>query len=290
MGGEEEQGKEKGKGKGVQIAIPSATGRAARQCKRQAAVDAAKAREPEKPAAPPRMILKLPQRAEAEKREWGMKGEEEGTVTKDAEKVGREGEAKVAAMKRWEAGELRQKEGETYSAAARPIWDLTGEADDTEEAAAGRRIAHMAGMQALGSQWEEDRACGCMAALQGQCQQQQCQQQQQPPPTERQQQQRFHQKPASPQAPPQGQQQSSWAQRAAAATALPQEGPKRGGRKGKEKRAPTGLEQLKHSIPRDERDIVFERATGAPQVDPAVVTCAAAHVNIALSRLAPAYV
>ena len=71
--------------------------------------------------------------------------------------------------------------------------------------------------------------------------------------------------------------------------ALPQEGFKRVGRKGKEERAPTGLEQLKHSIPRDERRIVFERASGVPQIDPAVATSAAAHVNIALSRVAPAH-
>jgi len=217
---------------------------------------------------------------------------------KEAEKAGREEEAKAAAMKRWEAGELSQKEGETDSAAARQIQDLTGDADDTEEAAAGRRIAQMAGMRALGSQWEEERARGRMAPLQGQRQQQQCPQQQQPPPQqqqrpppERQQQQRrYHQRPASPQAPQQGQQQSSWAQRAAAAAALPQDGPKRVGRKGKEERAPTGLEQLKHFIPRDKHGIVFEWASGAPQIDPAVATSAAAHVNIALSRVAPAHV
>ena len=166
MGGEKEQGKEKGKGKAVQIATPPATGRAARQRKRQAAVEAAKAREPERPAAPTRPILKRPQTAEAEKREQEKRGEEEAAM-KDAEKAGREEEAKAAAMKRWEAGELSQKEGETYSATARQIWDLTGDAGDTQEAAAGRRIAHMAGIRALGSQWEEDRVRGRMAPLQG---------------------------------------------------------------------------------------------------------------------------
>ena len=143
-GGEKEKGKEKGKGKAVQITTPPARGRAARQRKRQAAVDAPKAREPEKPAAPTRLILKRLQTAEAEKREREKKGEEEA-ARKEAEKVGREEEEKVAAMKRWEEGELSQKEGETYSATARQIWDLTGNADDIEEAAAGRRIAQVMG-------------------------------------------------------------------------------------------------------------------------------------------------
>jgi len=43
----EKKGKEKGKGKAVQIAEPPAMGRAARQRKRQAAVDAAKTGKPE---------------------------------------------------------------------------------------------------------------------------------------------------------------------------------------------------------------------------------------------------
>ena len=285
----------------MQIATPPATGCTARRRKRQAAVYVAKAREPEKPAAPTRSILKQLQTAEAEKMEREKKGEEEA-ARKEVKKAGREEEEKAAAIKRWEEGELSQKEGETYSAAARQIWDLTGDADDTEEVAAGRRIAHMAGIRALGSQWEEDRARGRTAPLQRQRHQQQRhqqqrQQQQQPAPPERQQelrpqrqQQRYHQKPASPQAPQQGQQQSSWAQRAVATVALPQEGFKRVGCKGKEEHAPTGLEQLKHSIPRDERGIVFERATGAPQIDLAVVASAAAHVNIALSKVAPTYV
>ena len=97
-GREKEQGKEKGMGKAVQIATPPATGRAACQRKRQAAVDAAKAREPEKLAAPTRPILKRMQTAEAEKRER-EKREEEEVAMKDAEKAGREEEAKAAAMK-----------------------------------------------------------------------------------------------------------------------------------------------------------------------------------------------
>jgi len=57
---EEKEEKEKGKGKGkvVQIAAPPATGRVARQRKRQATVDAAKAGKPQEPAAPSRSILK----------------------------------------------------------------------------------------------------------------------------------------------------------------------------------------------------------------------------------------
>ena len=50
------------------------------------------------------------------------------------------------------------------------------------------------------------------------------------------------------------------------------------------------MEPIKHSIPRDERGIVFERATGAPQIDTVVAASAAAFVNIALSRVAPAHV
>ena len=104
----------------MQIATPPATGRAVRQRKRQAAVDAATAREPEKPAAPTRPILKRTQTAEAEKKEREKRGEGEAAM-KDTEKAGRGEEAKAAAMKQWEAGELSQKEGETYSAAAKQI-------------------------------------------------------------------------------------------------------------------------------------------------------------------------
>jgi len=50
------------------------------------------------------------------------------------------------------------------------------------------------------------------------------------------------------------------------------------------------LEQIKHSIPRDERGIVFERMVGAAQINPAVAVSAAAFVNVALSKVAPAHV
>jgi len=62
------------------------------------------------------------------------------------------------------------------------------------------------------------------------------------------------------------------------------------GRNGKAEREPKGLEPIKHSIPRDERGIVFERAAGVPQIDTVVAASTAAFVNIALSRVAPAHV
>jgi len=173
----EKKGKEKGKGKAVQIVAPPAMGRAARQRKRQAAGDAAKTRKSEEPVAPIRSILKRPETAEAEKKEWEKKREEEA-VRKEAEKVGKKEEEKAAAVKRWEEGKLSQEEGETYSAAARPIRDLADDANAIEEVAAGQRIAHMAGMQVLGSQWEEDWARSHAASPQQQCQQQQCRRQQ----------------------------------------------------------------------------------------------------------------
>jgi len=52
----------------------------------------------------------------------------------------------MAAMKKWEAGELSQEEGEMYSRAARSILALAGETNTLEEVAAGQRIAHMAGL------------------------------------------------------------------------------------------------------------------------------------------------
>ena len=210
--------------------------------------------------------------AEAEKKER-EKNREEEAARKEAEKVGKKEKEKAAAVKRWEEGKLSQEEGETYSAAARPIRDLADDANAIEEVAAGQRIAHMAGMQALGSQWEEDWARGHAASPQQQRQQQQRRQQQQPRLPEWQQQQRpqhqqqqHQQKQASPWAPQQQQQQGNWAQRAAVAAALPQLDFKRVGRNGKPEREPTGLEPIKGSIPRDERGIVFERAAGAPQI------------------------
>ena len=280
------KGKGKAKGKAVQIAVPPAPGRAARQRERHAAVDTAKAMEPEEPAVPIRSILKRLATAEAEKKEREKK-REEAAARKEAEKA--------TAMKRWEEGKLSQQEGETYSAAARPIRDLAEDAGAIEEVAAGQRIAHMVGMRALVSQWEEDWNRGQTAARQQQSRQQhqphrpggQQQQQQQRP---QQQQQQHQQKQAPLRAPQQRQQQSSWAQRAAAVAALPQTDFRRVGKNGKPEREPTGLEPIKGSIPRDERGIVFERAGGAPQINPAVAASAAAFVNIALSKVAPAHI
>jgi len=249
---EEKEENEKGKGKGkvVQIAAPPATGCVARQRKRQATVDAAKAGKPQEPAAPSPSILKRPETAEAEKKEREKKREEEA-ARKGAEQEGEKEAEKAAAMKRWEGGKLSQKEGETYSAAARPIRDLANDADAIEEVAAGPRIAHMAGMRALESQWEEDWARSHVVSPQQQRQQQQRRQQQQPRLPERQQQQRpqhqqqqLQQKLASPRAPQQQRQQSNWAQRAAVAAALPQLDFKRVGRDGKPEREPTGLEPI----------------------------------------------
>ena len=199
---EEKEKKEKGKGKGkvVQIATPPTTGRVARHRKRQTTVDAAKAGKPQEPAVPSRSILKRPETAEAEKKEQEKKREEEA-ARKGAEKAREKEAEKTAAMKRWEEGKLSQEEGETHSAAARPIRDLAGDAVAIEEVATGQRIAHMAGMRALGSRWEEEWACASQAPPQRQ------QQQSRQPPQQQQQQQQ--------------QQQSNWAQRAAAAAALP---------------------------------------------------------------------
>jgi len=145
-GPSKKKGKEKENGKAVQIAVPPALGRVARQARRQTAVDEARAGRAEEPVAPIRSILKRPEMEEAEK-----KAEE-----KTKEEVAKKQEEKMAAMKKWEARELSQKEGETYSRAARPIQALVGETNTLEELAAGQRITHMAGIQALESRWEEE--------------------------------------------------------------------------------------------------------------------------------------
>ena len=71
---------------------------------------------------------------------------------------------------------------------------------------------------------------------------------------------------------------------------LPQSDYRRVDKGGKPDREPTGLEPIKGSIPYDERGIVFEPAAGALQINPAVATSAAAFVNIALSKVAPAHI
>ena len=145
-GPSKKKGKEKKKGKAVQFAVPPALGRAARQARRKMAVDEARAGRAEEPVAPIRSILKRPKMEEAEK-----KAEE-----KTREEVAKKQEEKMAAMKKWEAGELSQKEGETYSRAATPILALAGETNTLREVGAGQRIAHMAGMRAWESRWEEE--------------------------------------------------------------------------------------------------------------------------------------
>jgi len=72
--------------------------------------------------------------------------------------------------------------------------------------------------------------------------------------------------------------------------ALPQLDFKQVGWNGKPEWEPTGLEPIKGSILRDECGIVFERAAGALQINPAVAASAAAFVNIVLSKVAPAHV
>jgi len=128
----------------------------------------------------------------------------------------------------------------------------------------------MTGMRALGSRWGEEWACTSQAPPQRQ------QQSRQPPQQQKRQQQQ--------------QQQSNWAQRAAAAAALPQSDYRRVGKGGKPDWEPTGLEPIKRSIPRDEREIVFERAVGAQQINTTVVTSVEAFVNIALSKVALAHI
>jgi len=62
------------------------------------------------------------------------------------------------------------------------------------------------------------------------------------------------------------------------------------GKGGKPDWEPTGLEPIKRSIPRDKREIVFERAVGAQQINPTVVTSVEAFVNIVLSKVALAHI
>ena len=260
-----------GKGKAVQTATPPAIGQAGRQRKRQAAVDAAKAEKAMEPTPPVRPILRRPETEEAETKREREREEEVARKKK---------EEKTEAKKRWEGGELTGVEVATYDAAASPIEFLARDSEDLAEVAAGQSIAHMAGMRALEEEWEESWPRG------------------QGPPPERRMQQR-----ASPQAPQHGlqrgqvpsrlqQQTRNWAQRAAAAAALPQtkEAYSRVGRKGKPEKKATGLEPTRGSIPWDERTIAFERAARAPQINPAVAKDAAAFVNIALSKVAPAHV
>jgi len=169
--------------------------------------------------------------------------------------------AKAEVWKRWEAGRFNAEEEEVYGRVMRPISSLADDSYDLEEMAAGKRIEYMAGMRALESWWEEEWACTLTIPPQPQHQRQQ-----------------------------QQQQQSNWAQQAAAAVALPQSDYKRMGGNGKPEWEPSELEPIKGSIPYDERGIVFQWEVGASQINPAVVASAAAFVNIALRKVAPAHV
>jgi len=169
--------------------------------------------------------------------------------------------AKAEVRKRWEAERFNAEEEEVYGRAMRPISSLADDSHDLEEMAAGKRIAHMAGIRALESWWEEEWAYALTISLQPWHQQQQ-----------------------------QQQQQSNWAQQAAAAAALPQSDYKRVGRNGKPEWEPSGLEPIKGSIPRDERGIVFQWVVDVSQINPAVAASAAAFANIALSKVASAHV
>ena len=74
------------------------------------------------------------------------------------------------------------------------------------------------------------------------------------------------------------------------AAALPQSDYKQVGWNGKPEQEPTELEPIDGSIPHEERGIVFKRAAGVLQINPAVAASTAAFVNIALSKVALAYV
>jgi len=146
----------------------------------------------------------------------------------------------VAARTRWEAGELSQEETATYDSAASPIKYLASDSKDLTEVAAGQRIAHMAGMQALEDRWEENRALeeGPPAQL---CPQQQAHSL---VPQRSQQQGQLPRRPQQRQTPGT----ASYAQRAQAAAALPQADYTRVGQNGKAEKKPSGLEQAKRSL------------------------------------------
>jgi len=223
--------------------------------------------------------------------------------------------AKAAARERWSKADFNKGEEEAYGRASRALWGL---ARSDEEEAATRQVSHLAGMRAVEEEWEHEWELSVARVTASQVtpggpvrnpqpqQQQQVQQQRSSP---QQGQDRPAQWRAQPQAPlrqqgqlqgqqvqPQASQQqaSNWAQRAVAAVALPQMVVgwdfKRIGHNGKVERDPTGLEPIKRALPWDERAILFERATGTPQIDQVVAASAVAQVNIALSKVAPPHV
>jgi len=100
-----------------------------------------------------------------------------------AAECGRRMEAKTAAKKRWEVGKFEAEEEEAYGGAMWPISNLMDESEDLEELAAGKCIAHMAGMQVVEDHWEEERDLTHTAPPPPLWQQQQGEQQQQLPGT-----------------------------------------------------------------------------------------------------------
>ena len=94
--------------------MPFTAGSVAYQWSRQAEVDTAKVGKQMEAIVSIRPILKHLEMEEALKKMEEKRYEE--AARKEAEKM--------AATKKWEEGVLSQKEGETYSTTARPIWIL----------------------------------------------------------------------------------------------------------------------------------------------------------------------
>jgi hypothetical protein len=80
---------------------------------------------------------------------------------------------------------------------------------------------------------------------------------------------------------------ASYAQQAQTAAALPQSDFTKVGRRGKAEKKPSEIEPIKRTLLWDERMVVFKRAADAPQITPETVTSVMAHINIALSKVAP---
>jgi len=81
----------------------------------------------------------------------------------------------------------------------------------------------------------------------------------------------------------------NWAQQAGTAAALHQVAAdfKRVGGNGTVEWKPTGMQPIRTSLPWDEHAIVFERAMGAPQINPAVAMDAAAFDDTAPQQGGP---
>ena len=188
---EEKKKKGKGKGKEVQVALPASESGlrkqkgSSRQLQQQRAADEARAQAaaaPEvagtkadkgkeeevriavseastRPARKPRAEVggTRTERAAATTPETALVP---GTILKRPETIKREEDErkerlarKTAARAKWESGDLEKWEWEAYSKAANPILAL--EAGDDEAEKAARAVAHMAGMRAVETLWEE---------------------------------------------------------------------------------------------------------------------------------------